>query len=179
MRIIGGEYRGIRVDLPGNFRARPTTDMAKESLFNILANKVDFSKIKVLDLFSGTGSISFEFASRGCKEIVLVENNFVHYKHIRSVIDRLKLKDVIDSIKGDVFKYVKNCSEQFHLVFADPPYALEKIETLPEIILNSDILLKGGTLIFEHDFHYQFNKIAGFREKRVYGSVNFSFFEKI
>ena len=153
--------------------------MAKESLFNILANRIDFSEVKVLDLFSGTGGISFEFASRGCEKIVLIENNFVHYKLIRSVIDKLNLKSFINPIKGDVFKYIKSCREQFDLVFADPPYEMEKIETLPESILNSDILIKGGILIFEHGFNNQFNEITGFREKRVYGSVNFSFFEKL
>ena len=178
MRIIGGEYRGIRITLPRNFRARPTTDMAKEGLFNILHNRIDFSEIKALDLFSGTGGISFELASRGCEQIVLVEKNPVHYQHIHNTIDKLRLKGVITPIKTDVFRFLSMPKEKYDFIFADPPYDLDKVETLPGIILNAGILNPNGLFVFEHSSKYNFKKVEGYLETRKYSSVHFTFFKK-
>jgi 16S rRNA (guanine966-N2)-methyltransferase len=175
MRIIGGQYKG-RVFNPGkNFRARPTTDLAKESLFNILENRYDFSGMKVLDLFSGTGSISYEFASRGCSQITLIESDFIHFRFIIQTLGLLKTEAIIP-IKADVFYFIKKCSEKFDLIFADPPFQLPQLANLPGYILTSGILKPEGVLILEHPKDYDFSSHPGFLELRRYGSVHFCFF---
>jgi 16S rRNA (guanine966-N2)-methyltransferase len=177
MRIVGGQYKG-RVFNPGkNFRARPTTDLAKESLFNILSNRYNFEGISVLDLFSGTGSISYEFASRGCTQITLVESDFVHFKFITQTLTLLKT-DSIFPVKANVFVFIKRCSHQYDLVFADPPYELPGLKGLPDMILSSGILKPDGVFILEHPKKYDFGSFPGFTELRKYGSVHFSFFGK-
>jgi len=152
--------------------------MAKESLFNILANQLDFSDNKILDLFSGTGGISFEFASRGCCKIVSIEKNYIHYKHIAKTTEKLGLKNMVNPIKSDVFQYLKSCKESFDLIFADPPYDLERIAEIPETILNSQVIRQKGILILEHSGDFDFGETVGFTSLRRYGKVNFSFFKK-
>lgn len=177
MRIVGGEYKG-RLFHPGkSFKARPTTDMAKESLFNILQNQVDFESIKVLDLFSGTGSISFEFASRGCTDITSVEVNFQHHRFIKEVIAKLGEKS-IKAIKANAFQYCAKTDQSFDLIFADPPYDHKQFAEVPGLVLNGDLLKSGGLFILEHSKSYDFSDIPGFSEVRNYGSVHFSFFRK-
>ncbi len=176
MRIIGG-YLKSRTFNPGkNFRARPTTDFARENLFNILSNRYDFDNKNVLDLFAGTGSISFEFASRGCRDVTCVESDHVHFEFICSVIDKLGLKQVVKPLKKDVFTVIQKIDRKFDIIFADPPYDLRQIAELPDIIINGNILTNEGLFILEHGKRNDFSPHPHFLEKRVYGSVNFSFF---
>jgi 16S rRNA (guanine(966)-N(2))-methyltransferase RsmD len=176
MRIVGGQYKG-RIFNPGkNFKARPTTDFAKESLFDILANRYDFGEISVLDLFSGTGSISYEFASRGCNRITLVESDFVHYRFITQTLAMLKTR-AVSPVKADVFSFIKKCRGKFDLVFADPPYQLQNLKDIPDLILSSGILSPEGIFILEHPKNYDFGSHPMFFELRYYGSVHFSFFK--
>jgi 16S rRNA (guanine966-N2)-methyltransferase len=177
MRIIGGTFKS-RVFKPGkNFRARPTTDFARENLFNILSNRYDFENKSVLDLFAGTGSISFEFASRGCPNITCVELDRFHYAFICSVIDKLDLKKVINPLNADAFRVVKKIGQHFDLIFADPPYELKRLSDLPDLIMSSDLLTKDGLFILEHGKTNDFSSHPDFLEIRVYGSVHFSFFK--
>ncbi len=176
MRIIGGKHKGRQFNPGKTFKARPTTDMAKESLFNILQNRIDFESISVLDLFAGTGSISFEFASRGCTDVSSVELNYNHFRFIKDTIEKLNEKG-INPIKGNVFQYVKKVVRQFDLVFADPPYDHPKFSEIPELILSGNIIKPGGTFILEHSKEFDFTNIKGFSELRKYGSVHFSIFE--
>ncbi|MFV0376377.1 MAG: RsmD family RNA methyltransferase [Mangrovibacterium sp.] len=177
MRIVGGKYRG-RLFNPGkSFRARPTTDMAKESLFNILQNQIDFEAIRVLDLFSGTGSISFEFASRGCTDITSVEVNFQHHRFIQETIEKLGEKS-IRAIKANAFVYGTKTDQRFDLVFADPPYDLKQFAQVPNLVLNGNLLKPGGLFILEHSKNYDFSGRSEFVELRNYGSVHFAFFRK-
>ena len=176
MRIVSGIYKKRHIKPPKNFRARPTTDFAKENLFNILNNNFNFSELTVLDLFSGTGSISYEFASRECISVISVESNFRHHAFIKKTINELGLNQV-KAIKSDAFRYVKWCKEKFDIVFADPPYDLKEIESIPDFIFEHQILNKNGWLIVEHGDKTNFSKHAGFVEIRNYGGVNFSIFE--
>ncbi len=176
MRVIGGKFKS-RIFTPGkNFKARPTTDFARENLFNILTNRIDFEESKVLDLFSGTGSISFEFASRGCPEIVCVESNRIHLAFIYSVIEKLNLKNIVKPVYEDIFRYIAKTNQHFHVIFADPPYDLKRLPEIPDLIINGNLLEKEGFLILEHGKRNDFSSHPNFFELRVYGSVHFSFF---
>jgi 16S rRNA (guanine(966)-N(2))-methyltransferase RsmD len=176
LRIVSGKYKGRVIHPPKNFKARPTTDFAKENLFNILNNNFDFSELKVLDLFSGTGSISFEFASRECISVTSIESNFRHHAFIKKAIEELGV-ETIKAIKSDAFRYVKSCKEKFDIVFADPPYALKEIDTIPDYIFDQEILNPGAWLIVEHGDKTIFGRHPAFIELRKYGGVNFSIFE--
>lgn len=176
MRVISGIYKHRRFDVPRTFKARPTTDFAKENLFNVLANRIDFDGTDALDLFSGTGSISIELLSRGCRRVVSVESDPEHSAFISKVMQTVRAEGSI-IIKGDVFKYLARCQEQFDFIFADPPYQLPELGTLPDVVLNSSILKPGGIFVLEHGEKYYFKEHPRFREMRVYGSVHFSFFE--
>jgi len=161
---------------PRGFTARPTTDFAKESLFNILFNYFDFEGKEVLDLFSGTGGISYEFASRGCHKVTSIENDFKHYNYIRSVIAKFKM-DEITPLKMDVFKYLEECRSQYNIIFADPPYNLEDIERIPDLIFEKTLLKAQGMFVLEHPKTLDFSSHPKFILHKHYGSVNFSFFE--
>lgn len=177
MRVISGLYKRRRFDVPRNFKARPTTDFAKENLFNVLNNYLDFDDSPTaLDLFAGTGSISLELVSRGCSRVVAVEKDGAHHAFICKVMDEVKT-DVCLPLKGDVFKFIAGCREQFDIVFADPPYALEQLPSLPDLILNANLLKPDGLLVLEHGKEYRFDTHPHFVEHRAYGSVNFSFFQ--
>lgn len=178
MRIVSGVCRGRIINPPKNFSARPTTDFAKENLFNVLANRYDFEDISVLDFFSGTGSISFEFASRGAKRVVSIEQSHIHQPFIAKCAKELKLDQIV-SIKTNVFVYLKSCSEKFDIIFADPPYDLDGIDVLPDTIFSKNILTEDGIFIFEHSKLKDYSTHPNFFEHRVYGSVNFSFFKNI
>ena len=178
MRIVSGTLKGRRFSPPGNFKARPTTDFAKENIFNVLNNIIDFAETDVLDLFSGTGSISLEFASRGSKRIVAVEKSYNHFRFIRKVISELGFDDRINVVKGCAFKFVEKTNATFDIVFADPPYDLEEADKLPEMVMNSGILNAGGLFIFEHSDKQDYSGLPGFKEVRKYGKVNFSIFER-
>ena len=176
MRIISGSYRGKRIHPPKNFKARPTTDFAKEGLFNIIMNSYDLEELDVLDLFSGTGSISYEFASRGARTLVAVEKEASHYSFIRNTCREMEM-DQVNVIRGDVFKYLKRPYQSFDIIFADPPYDHPQLESLPDMIFSTDILAKEGTFILEHPGDHSFTSHNHFAEHRKYGGVNFTFFK--
>lgn len=176
MRIIRGKYGRRRFDVPKNITARPTTDFARENLFNVLENMDDFEGKTALDLFAGTGAISFEFLSRGCSEVTAVEQASVQTQFIRSVKEKLG-DESLRVIKGDVFKFIATCSRQFDFIFADPPYDHPRFEEIPELILNSAMVKPGTIVIIEHSKTRDFSSLPGFNQQRVYGSVNFAIFE--
>jgi 16S rRNA (guanine966-N2)-methyltransferase len=178
MRIVSGKYRGKHIIPPKNFKARPTTDFAKESLFNIISNNYNFENIAALDLFSGTGGISYELASRGCPDVVSVELNPVHHGFIKKTVEELGLKDQIRAIKQNAFVFLKGCNQKFDLIFADPPYDMEGIEQLHDIIFEKKLLTDEGWFILEHSKDREFSDKPFFIERRSYGSVNFSIFGK-
>ena len=175
MRIIGGTHRGRRINPPSNFKARPTTDFAREGLFNILNNRVDFESIDVLDLFAGTGSISYEFASRGVKSVHLVEKDINHISGIKKILKDMDLQNV-RTIHIDVKAYLKTCSVKYDIVFADPPYELSWLQELPDIVTQAGVINEGGVFILEHPRDLSFTHHKLFFEHRNYGGVNFSFF---
>ena len=175
MRIISGKYRGKRINPPSGFSARPTTDFAREALFNILVNRIDFESAEVLDLFSGTGSISFEFASRGVKCVNPVEQNMRHFAFIRKVAGELD-PDSIKPFHADVRSYLKSCKSKYDIIFADPPYDLEWLKEIPEMVIKSGLLKEEGLFILEHPRNISFSAHPNLSEHRNYGSVNFSFF---
>lgn len=177
MRIVGGTHRGRIISPPSNFKARPTTDFAKENLFNMLTNYFDFEEVSLLDLFSGTGSISYEAASRGAERVLSVEGNSLHQRFIANTIKSLGL-DSIQSVRSNVFTFLKSSfTEQFDVIFADPPYDLAELDTLPKLILDKGILREDGLLVFEHSADYDFSQNERFWQHRHYGSVNFSLFK--
>ena len=178
MRVISGIYKRRRFEVPRSFKARPTTDFAKENLFNVLSNRIDFEDgVSALDLFAGTGSISIELVSRGCDKVISVEKDPNHYVFICQVMREVKT-DKCFPVRGDVFKYIVRCSEQFDLIFADPPYDLKGLETIPSLIFENNLLKEDGLLVLEHGKTNHFEEDPHFLERRVYGSVNFSFFSK-
>jgi 16S rRNA (guanine(966)-N(2))-methyltransferase RsmD len=178
MRVISGKYKRKRFDIPRSFKARPTTDFAKESLFNILSAYLDFEdNISALDLFAGTGSISIELISRGCQKVVSVEKDRNHYAFIKKIMEEVKTEQSF-VIKGDVFRFVKTCRESFDFIFADPPYALEQLNELPDLIFDSSLLKEEGLFVLEHGKTDSFETHPYFLEHRSYGSVNFSFFRR-
>ena len=177
MRIISGKYKGKRFDVPHSFKARPTTDFAKESLFNILINNyVDFDESPTaLDLFSGTGSISLELVSRGCSRVVSVEKDYKHWQFLKKT--SVELGDSSwTPLHADVFKYLQRVTDKFDIIFADPPYALKNLGELSDIIFSVPILSDEGIFILEHGKDYDFSEHSHFIDHRSYGSVNFSFF---
>lgn len=176
MRIISGSCGGRTINPPKNLRARPTTDFAKENLFNVLGNMVDFEGLEVLDLFAGTGSISYEFASRGAASVTSVEINAVHYNFIKATAKSFNLA-AIHPVKANAFLYLKSCSKKYDLIFSDAPYDLEDSAQVIEMVFEKDLLREGGILIFEHSKSYNFSEHPHFKGSRNYGSVQFSFFE--
>ena len=175
MRIISGEYGGRHFSPPKNLKARPTTDIAKEGLFDILSHRLDFEEITVLDMFGGTGSISLEFASRGCPSVTLLELNSINYAFIKKVIGELDVK-TIQTYKTDSFRYIQQCKAQFDMIFADPPYEHKDLPRIPDLIFEKGLLKEGGMLILEHPKEYSFVAHPHFVEHRNYGNVHFSFF---
>ncbi len=176
MRVISGFLKGRRYSPPKSFKARPTTDIARESLFNILVNRVDFSSLKVLDLFGGTGSISYEFASRGSMDVTTVEMNYNHYSFIKKTITELELDAAVRALKADAFKYMQKCSEQYDIVFADPPFDLKNFDSIPELFFQNSLLKEDGIFILEHSDKKSFEDHPHFVELKKYGKVHFSFF---
>ena len=175
MRIITGIYKGRRFDIPRTFKARPTTDFAKENIFNVLTGYLDLEGARALDLFSGTGSISLEFLSRGCAQVVSVEKDRDHHAFIKQCVTRLGTdRSVV--IRGDVFKFLATCKQQFDIIFADPPYALPLLRELPDKVLDKNLLSEGGLFVLEHGKQDDFSSHSKFVEHRSYGSVNFSIF---
>lgn len=175
MRIIGGNLRGKTINPPNNYQARPTTDFAKEGLFNILNNEVCFAEISVLDLFAGTGSISYEFASRGCTDIITIDMNPAHTRFIKSCAKEFKIEGM-QVIRYNAFDFLEICTKRFDIIFADPPYMLEGIDTIPARVFEKGLLKSDGYMILEHSDEYDFKNHPKFCKERRYGNVHFSFF---
>ncbi|MDR0907825.1 MAG: RsmD family RNA methyltransferase [Rikenellaceae bacterium] len=175
MRIVGGEHRGRVITPPRNLRARPTTDFAKENLFNVLGNLVDIEQCDVLDLFAGTGSVGYEFASRGARSVTAVEVNAVHYAFIRKTALELGFKAFYPT-KANVFLYLKSTTKQFDIIFSDAPYDLPQSEEVVELVFARGLLRAGGLLVFEHSKGKDFSAHPRFQQQRSYGSVQFSIF---
>lgn len=175
MRIIRGKYGRRRFDVPKNITARPTTDFARENLFNIIDNLIDLEGKNVLDLFAGTGAISWEFVSRGCESVTAVEQASVQVNFIRSVKEKLG-DQVLRLIRGDVFKFIERSREQYDIIFADPPYDHARFAEISGLILNSKMVKEGTIVIVEHNKNHDFSSLPGFSRHLVYGSVNFSIF---
>lgn len=177
MRVISGKYKRRTFDVPRTFKARPTTDFAKENLFNVLNNLIDLEECnQVLDLFAGTGSISLEFVSRGCNRVISIEREPSHHSFIYKVKEQLQEANWIP-LRTDVFRYIEKCHDTFDLIFADPPYALARLAELPDLIIDGGLLTPGGMLILEHGKDHNFAQHPHFVQERIYGSVHFSFFE--
>lgn len=177
MRIIGGSLKGKTINPPANYNARPTTDFAREALFNILDNEYEFDDLRVLDLFGGTGAISYEFASRGVGRVYCIEMARENASFIKTEAARLGLKNVT-VVRDNVFDFLPICHEKFDIVFADPPYALDGLETIPDQVLSKDIIHPGGYLILEHGGEHSFTGHPLFTKEKVYGRVHFTFFTK-
>ncbi|MGY0392326.1 RsmD family RNA methyltransferase [Bizionia sp. KMM 8389] len=177
MRIVSGLFKGRRITAPKKLPVRPTTDMAKEALFNILNNQYYFDSVSVLDLFSGTGNISYEFASRGTENITAVDENFGCIKFINETSQGFEMP--IDTIKSDVFKYLENCNKQFTIIFADPPYEfpLEEFSKIPELVFKNNLLETQGLLIVEHSKHTSLAHLENYSHSKSYGGNVFSFFQ--
>lgn len=181
MRIISGNFKGRRIIAPSNLPVRPTTDFAKEALFNVLNHHYFFDEVSVLDLFSGIGSVSLEFVSRGSQKVIAVDNEFACTKFVSGVVEKLQIEDQLSVVKEDVFKFLtKNNFGSFEIIFADPFYDLEMdgFVELIQLIRENDWLSKNGTLILEHSKAIVFDEtFEGWKQSRKYGNVNFSFFE--
>lgn len=177
MRIIRGTHRGRKITAPASLPVRPTTDLAKESLFNILDNHIYFDDIRVLDLYAGTGSISYEFASRGSQMVIAVD---IHPKCVRFISETaIQLGfNQVKAVRSSSIGYLNHCSEKFDLIFADPPYDLEGIEEVVTIVFEKQLLQDGGWLVIEHSQGKDFSSFPNFSQHRNYGKVNFSFFRK-
>lgn len=175
MRIITGKYKGRHFDIPKTFKARPTTDFAKENIFNVLTQYIDFEDTTALDLFSGTGSITLELLSRGCAHVISVELDRDHHRFIQQCVQKLETEACVP-LRGDVFRFIKSCKQQFDFIFADPPYALKELPTIPSLIFEKGLLKEDGIFVFEHGKDYDFSDDPHFVEHRSYGSVNFSIF---
>ena len=175
MRIITGQYKGRHFDIPRSFKARPTTDFAKENIFNVLTGYLDFDGAKALDLFSGTGSISLELVSRGCSLVVSIEQDRDHHRFICDCMKKLGTQACLP-LRADVFRFLKSCKQQFRFVFADPPYALKELSAIPDLVFERQVLEEGGIFVLEHGKDHDFSSHEHFVEHREYGSVNFSIF---
>ncbi len=175
MRIISGIYKGRHFSPPKNITARPTTDFAKESLFNLLQNRIDFDDIDALDLFAGTGSISLELISRGARDVIAVEMAHTQQNFIINTSKQLGIRN-LNVVRGDALKYINSCRLQFDFIFADPPYAMEQLPNLPNLVFEKGLLKEDGWFVLEHSANNDFSTHPHFKEHRQYGSVNFSFF---
>ena len=175
MRIIGGTYKGKQIIAPKNLPVRPTTDFAKEGLFNILNNKVDFEGLMVLDLFCGTGNISLEFASRGAQKIYAIDKHSPCLNFVKDTSKTLKLSSIITD-RADVFKYLEKSHSTFDVIFADPPYELENIAEIHDLVFTHNLLNEDGWLIIEHGQRTDLSAKKNYVETRKYGNVHFSFF---
>ena len=161
--------------MPHNITARPTTDFARENIFNVIENLTDLEGKTALDLFAGTGAVSFEFLSRGCSSVTAVEKSSIQLAFIRKIKNLLK-DDNLKIVRGDVFKFISSCKTQFDIIFADPPYDLPNFNIIPELILKSGLVKEGTLFVIEHSKNYDFSSLPYFTEHRAYGSVNFSIF---
>ena len=177
MRIISGFLKGKIITPPASYKARPTTDFAREALFDLISNEYEFEDLKVLDLFGGTGAVSFEFVSRGIGHAWCVEMAPANAAFISNAAKQLGIADKLTVVRHNVFDFIPLCTEKFDLVFADPPYALDGLDTLPDLIMGSGILHPGCYFILEHGSEHSFTSHPAFVKEKKYGRVHFSFFE--
>lgn len=178
MRIIGGQFKGRKFYPPADkWPTRPTTDYSKEGLFNILTNRLDFESLKVLDLFGGTGNHSYEFISRGCRDVTYVDKFGACVAFCRKTAAELGVESSLRIFRADVFKFVKRAHEKYDYIFAGPPYALPTIDTLPDIIIERELLAEDGLFVLEHNPNHNFENHPNFQEVRKYGQTIFSFFK--
>jgi len=175
MRIIAGRFRGKRISPPSNLKARPTTDFAKEGLFNVLKNYIDFSEIRFLDVFAGTGNISYELFSRGASSGDCVDISLASQKFRKKMIDQLQLDMV--SYKLDGIRFLRTCKKKYNLIFCDPPYSFKEYQKIPKLVFDKKLLIQNGMLVVEHPAEISFTKENNFVEQRTYGRVNFSIFQ--
>ena len=175
MRIIRGRYQRRQITAPGNLPVRPTTDMAKESLFNILENYLDFEEVTALDLFAGTGNISYELVSRGCPKVTSVDQDNGCILFIRETANRLGMKELV-AVRSDVYRFLANHRMKYDLIFADPPYDCQEYDQLVRLVFDNALLNDDGLFVLEHSKYVQFEEHPHFMEQRHYGKVNFSFF---
>jgi len=176
VRIIGGSHKGRKIQAPKKLPVRPTTDFAKEGLFNLLQNRLEISGLEVLDLCSGTGNIAYEFCSRGAAKVHCIDAHYPCIAYIKKTAANLEFKQLV-ARKADLFKYLNQTKERYDLIFSDPPYAMEGLEKLIDLVFERKLLNEGGLLILEHDKHSDFSKHPCFNNQRKYGNVNFTFFE--
>lgn len=175
MRIIRGKYARRRFDVPTNISARPTTDFARENIFNVIENYIDLEGLDALDIFAGTGAVSFEFLSRGCRSVTSVEKAATQQKFITKVARELGDTN-LNLVRGDALRYISAAPRSFDVIFADPPYDMDGFADIPGAVLNSGLVKSGTLFIIEHNKTHDFSALPGFREHRAYGSVNFSIF---
>jgi len=178
MRIVGGEFSGRRFSPPTNTPARPTTDVAKEGLFNILENMIDIEGIKTCDIFGGTGSISYELASRGAADLTLIERDNGNIQFIKKTAKELGIEDKLTIIRGDVFKFMKQSIDQYDFIFAGPPYALQNIDDIPMLVFEKKMLKPGGIFVHEHTPRNDYQKHPYFLRMKNYGTTVFTFFKQ-
>lgn len=176
MRIISGKFKSLVIPIPSYLKIRPTTDMAKQGLFNILENQFDFKELKILDLFSGSGSISFEFASRGAVNICSIDKNPKCIRFIRNFSSQLNLEQIIIPVQKDSLQFLNNSDLKYDLIFADPPFDYEHLTLVQEIIFSKKLLRNEGIFILEHSSRIQMNHLKGFQRSVKYGDIVFSFF---
>jgi len=176
MRIVGGEHGGRKFNPPSKMPyTRPTTDIAKEGLFNVLQHKLDIAELKTLDLFGGTGSISYELASRGAKDLTIVEKDVAMYEFIKKTSSDLRIEN-FKPVKMDVFKFIDQCTDKFDLIFAGPPYALTNIDELARLIFEKQLLNPGGWFVLEHTPRNDYKSFSFYKSEKKYGTTIFSIF---
>jgi 16S rRNA (guanine(966)-N(2))-methyltransferase RsmD len=176
MRIIGGEHGGRKFNPPANMPyTRPTTDIAKEGLFNVIQHSLDIEELKTLDLFGGTGNISYELASRGAKDLTIVEKDVTMYEFIKKTSAQLRIEN-LKMIKMDVFKFIGQCTDKFDFIFAGPPYALGNIDDLPKLIFEKQLLNENGWFVLEHTPRNDYKKFPFYKTEKNYGTTIFSIF---
>jgi 16S rRNA (guanine966-N2)-methyltransferase len=176
MRIVGGIFGGRRFNPPSGIPARPTTEVAKEGLFNTLNNMIDLDGAKTLDIFGGTGSITYELASRGATDLTIVERDAASIAFIKATSKELGTSDALHIVRDDVFKFLKRCSDQYDFIFAGPPYALLNIDELPEIVFAQQLLLPDGIFVLEHTPRNNYEQHARYLKMKNYGTTVFTFF---
>lgn len=177
MRIIAGSLKGKNIPVPENYKARPTTDFAREGLFNILDSEYEFDDLSILDLFAGSGAISYEFISRGAGSSICVEMRPENAAFISRTASDLGIAKKLSVVRHNVFEFLPICTKKFDIVFADPPYALEGLDTLPDKVFEAEVLHPGAYFILEHPDKYDFSSHPHFVKTRKYGNVHFTFFE--
>jgi len=176
MRVISGRFKGRRFQAPSNIKARPTTDMAREGLFNVLNQKIDLQGLSILDLFAGTGAVSLEFLSRGAEQVTAIDIDITSKKHLEKIKKDWEIKN-LKVVKADVLGLAKKANQNFDIVFADPPYGHKRFNEIPDIILNSGWLKNDGLFILEHSSDFDFSPHPMFLDHRNFGNVNFTFFQ--